>query len=170
MYSYTSLDTVMINPVRQGSKRDNMESFWLAETLKYFWLLFAEDEYFGPVGIGGKSLGLENVVINTEAHFFPRFETNNVLKTGWSRTNIKWRKQYEVVEDAMVGKAVVGSDATGLGAVSDIPATGVSADDPQKGRIEELVAKKLKSEGVNVVSVEVVRATDVSGDDMQIQA
>ena len=75
--------------------KDNMESFWLvclslivgypmricvdqtlqAETLKYFYLLFS------PVDL----LPLENIVINTEAHIFPRFKLARGLKTGWER-------------------------------------------------------------------------------------
>ncbi|KAK3642088.1 hypothetical protein LTR56_010959 [Elasticomyces elasticus] len=42
--------------------KDTMESFWLAETLKYFWLLFEDSE----VG------SLDEWVLNTEAHFFRR--------------------------------------------------------------------------------------------------
>lgn len=42
-------------------KIDNMESFWLAETLKYLWLLFDDS---------GK-LPLDQIVFNTEAHPFP---------------------------------------------------------------------------------------------------
>jgi mannosyl-oligosaccharide alpha-1,2-mannosidase len=41
-------------------KEDNMESFWLAETLKYFYLVFSEP------GV----LGLDEWVFNTEAHPF----------------------------------------------------------------------------------------------------
>lgn len=41
---------------------DSMESFWTAETLKYFWLLFAEPEV----------VSLDNWVLNTEAHPFRR--------------------------------------------------------------------------------------------------
>ncbi|CAL8463954.1 g3489 [Coccomyxa elongata] len=37
---------------------DKMESFWLAETLKYFWLLFGKPEM----------LALDKYVLNTEAH------------------------------------------------------------------------------------------------------
>jgi len=40
------------------NKKDKMESFWLAETLKYLYLLFAEDEL----------LDLNQWVFNTEAH------------------------------------------------------------------------------------------------------
>ncbi len=55
--------------------RDNMESFWLAETLKYFYLLFSPPDL----------LPLQTIVINTEAHIFPRFELTRGLKTGWER-------------------------------------------------------------------------------------
>ena len=42
--------------------RDEMESFWLAETLKYFYLLFAEESL----------VSLDEWVLNTEAHPFRR--------------------------------------------------------------------------------------------------
>jgi mannosyl-oligosaccharide alpha-1,2-mannosidase len=41
---------------------DNMESFWLAETLKYFYLLFAPPDV----------VSLDEWVFNTEAHPFKR--------------------------------------------------------------------------------------------------
>lgn len=41
---------------------DSMESFWLAETLKYFYLLFEDEEL----------LSLDEWVLNTEAHPFRR--------------------------------------------------------------------------------------------------
>ena len=37
---------------------DSMESFWLAETLKYAWLLFEEEDKWS----------LDEWVLNTEAH------------------------------------------------------------------------------------------------------
>ncbi|TKA65649.1 hypothetical protein B0A49_04684 [Cryomyces minteri] len=69
---FTSIDDVTVIPT---SKRDNMESFWLAETLKYFYLLF------GPTDI----LPLTDIVLNTEAHPFPRFELGKLFSTGWQR-------------------------------------------------------------------------------------
>ncbi|KAI9746814.1 MAG: mannosyl-oligosaccharide alpha-1,2-mannosidase, partial [Candelina submexicana] len=69
---FTSLDNVNELPPRQ---RDNMESFWLAETLKYFYLLFSPNDL----------LPLDHVVINTEAHIFPRFELGKLFSTGWER-------------------------------------------------------------------------------------
>lgn len=41
---------------------DSEESFWLAETLKYFYLLFSEEDV----------LSLDEWVLNTEAHAFRR--------------------------------------------------------------------------------------------------
>lgn len=46
-----------------------------AETLKYFFLLFSEDNI----------LPLTDVVFNTEAHPFPKFEMGKLFKTGWER-------------------------------------------------------------------------------------
>jgi mannosyl-oligosaccharide alpha-1,2-mannosidase len=77
VYAYTSLDTVMENPVKERKRRDNMESFWLAETLKYFYLLFSADDFFP----------LDQVVFNTEAHPLPKFDISGskVFATGWER-------------------------------------------------------------------------------------
>ena len=44
------------------NRMDKMESFWLAETLKYFYLLQEDDER--------PSLPLDRYVFNTEAHPF----------------------------------------------------------------------------------------------------
>ncbi|KAF3764939.1 family 47 glycoside hydrolase [Cryphonectria parasitica EP155] len=69
---FTSLSNAnQVPPVR----RDNMESFWLAETLKYFYLLFSPDDF----------LPLDKVVINTEAHPLPRFDMGPLFSTGWKR-------------------------------------------------------------------------------------
>ena len=53
-------DVTSTNP--RGAHLDSMESFWLAETLKYFWLCFAEWE----------AVSLDEWVLNTEAHPFRR--------------------------------------------------------------------------------------------------
>ena len=42
--------------------RDEMESFWIAETLKYYYLLFSEPDV----------ISLDEWVLNTEAHPFRR--------------------------------------------------------------------------------------------------
>ncbi|CCH44409.1 mannosyl-oligosaccharide alpha-1,2-mannosidase [Wickerhamomyces ciferrii] len=70
--AFTSLSDVTTVPPKL---RDNMESFWIAETLKYLYLLF-DDENLIPL--------TENV-FNTEGHPFPRFDPNPLFKTGWSR-------------------------------------------------------------------------------------
>lgn len=69
---FSSIDNVDHIP---ASFRDNMESFWLAETLKYFYLLFGREDV----------LPLDKVVFNTEAHPFPVFEMGRLFKTGWKR-------------------------------------------------------------------------------------
>ncbi|KAJ5670283.1 Mannosyl-oligosaccharide 1-2-alpha-mannosidase [Penicillium maclennaniae] len=69
---FTSLEDALTIPAK---KRDNMESFWMAETLKYFYLLFSDREF----------ISLEEHVFNTEAHPFPRFKPTGDLKTGWVR-------------------------------------------------------------------------------------
>lgn len=57
-------------------KSDNIESFWLAETLKYLYLLFEDD------------VDLTKLVFNTEAHPFPSLDPERLreldLHTGWS--------------------------------------------------------------------------------------
>lgn len=58
-YGHSSIRDV----TAQTSKHaDEMESFWLAETLKYAWLLFEEEDKWS----------LDDWVFNTEAHLFRR--------------------------------------------------------------------------------------------------
>lgn len=58
---YTSISDVT-NPYNT-KPRDKMESFFLAETLKYFYLLFEDDN--------SPNFDLRKWVINTEAHMLP---------------------------------------------------------------------------------------------------
>jgi len=58
---YTSMHNVFQDPSSLTSK-DKMESFFLAETLKYLFLLFSDDHNF---------MSLKEYVFNTEAHPFP---------------------------------------------------------------------------------------------------
>jgi mannosyl-oligosaccharide alpha-1,2-mannosidase len=51
-------DCTVPNP----KKVDRMESFWMAETLKYFYLIFSEPDL----------ISLDEYVLNTEAHPFKR--------------------------------------------------------------------------------------------------
>ncbi|KAI1761615.1 glycoside hydrolase family 47 protein [Hypoxylon sp. FL1150] len=68
---YTSVNDVNAIPPPQ---RDNMESFWLAETLKYLYLLFSPNNF----------ILLNEVVFNTEAHILPVINMGK-WQTGWSR-------------------------------------------------------------------------------------
>ncbi|KAG0676001.1 mannosyl-oligosaccharide alpha-1,2-mannosidase [Pichia californica] len=82
---YTTLKDCTIDP---PIKSDNMESFWLAETLKYLYLLFDDKTGTGQGGIlkTGKldKWDLRNTVFNTEAHPLPKFDKNNFGKE-WLR-------------------------------------------------------------------------------------
>lgn len=57
---YTSIGNVATGPV-QRLYREEMESFFIAETLKYLFLLFSDNSV----------LPLDEIVFNTEAHPFP---------------------------------------------------------------------------------------------------
>ncbi|KAL8853169.1 MAG: hypothetical protein Q9221_002051 [Calogaya cf. arnoldii] len=63
-YTRTDIANAAIDDVTAETpgKDDRMESFWLAETLKYFYAIFAEPEVFN----------LDRYVLNTEAHPFKR--------------------------------------------------------------------------------------------------
>ncbi|VEU24057.1 DEKNAAC105145 [Brettanomyces naardenensis] len=81
---YTSLGDVTVNPPKL---RDNMESFWLTETLKYLYLLFDDEE--------NPKWDLNRIVLNTEAHPLPRFEMGSEFKTGWKRGGEQQKKTVE---------------------------------------------------------------------------
>lgn len=68
---YASVDNVRRIP---PPLRDNMESFWLSETLKYLYLLFEDEEL----------LPLDEIVFNTEAHPFPKIPLDDF--SSWART------------------------------------------------------------------------------------
>jgi mannosyl-oligosaccharide alpha-1,2-mannosidase len=59
-YANAAIRNVMKGDRAEVEKVDEMESFWLAETLKYFWLVFAEP------GV----MSLDDWVFSTEAHAF----------------------------------------------------------------------------------------------------
>lgn len=54
--------------IRQGNVEDKMESFWTAETLKYFYLIFSRPDM----------MSLDDWVFNTEAHPFRRPKASTV--------------------------------------------------------------------------------------------
>lgn len=61
-YGFTSIKSVL-NP-HDTQPTDKMESFFLAETLKYFYLLFSDKAIFD----------LKSVVFNSEAHPLPVYD------------------------------------------------------------------------------------------------
>jgi mannosyl-oligosaccharide alpha-1,2-mannosidase len=56
-FGNAAIGNVMETPVKTY---DSMESFWLAETLKYFYLIFTDPD----------EISLDEFVLNTEAHPF----------------------------------------------------------------------------------------------------
>lgn len=62
---YTSISNVMASRPELVNRRDKMETFYLAETLKYLYLLFSDDPDLMP---------LDKWVFNTEAHPLPVYE------------------------------------------------------------------------------------------------
>jgi hypothetical protein len=132
---YTSINDVNSVPT---SARDNMESFWLAETLKYFYLLFGDDEV----------LPLDKVVFNTEAHAFPNFELGKLFKTGWER---KKRDSNGQIVEAKTNDAVVRDAVTG-----DVKKEDVKKEEVEK-KEEEVKVQKIKTvtvEGAKTLAVE----------------
>ena len=57
---YANAAVMDVNVLGGGKKEDYMESFWMAETLKYFYLCFADTDL----------ISLDEFVLNTEAHPF----------------------------------------------------------------------------------------------------
>lgn len=66
---YTSLSDVRVLP--HPPTRDHMETFFLGETLKYFYLLFDDSRQLLP---------LDQWVFNTEAHPLPILHLNETVK------------------------------------------------------------------------------------------
>lgn len=59
---YGNAAVTNINDVEKIQQQDSMESFWMAETLKYFYLIFSPPDL----------ISLDDYVFNTEAHPFRR--------------------------------------------------------------------------------------------------
>ncbi|KAF5355355.1 hypothetical protein D9758_006099 [Tetrapyrgos nigripes] len=70
-YGYASLRTTEVVP---PSKEDDMPSYFLAETLKYLYLMFTNED----------PISLDKWVFNTEAHPFPVFEWTEEEKERFS--------------------------------------------------------------------------------------
>ncbi|CAG8567733.1 11542_t:CDS:2 [Ambispora gerdemannii] len=72
---YTEIEDVTVIPPKT---RNSMPTFWLAETLKYLYLLFEDPDT--------DLLSLDKYVFNTEAHPFPIFVPSKEIRgEGWSR-------------------------------------------------------------------------------------
>lgn len=103
---FTSLDDVTQIPPKQ---RDNMESFWLAETLKYLYLLFDDSEK--------ELFPLDKVVFNTEAHPFPNFDMDPLFTTGWFRAKVvasgrsKPAKKLDEVAEEIIEKEKIAGES-----------------------------------------------------------
>ncbi|KAF2427666.1 seven-hairpin glycosidase [Tothia fuscella] len=65
---------------------DSMESFWLAETLKYAWLIMEDDELWS----------LDDWVMNTEAHFLRRGDSK------WKGNEVQKKKKAKANEESKV--------------------------------------------------------------------
>ncbi|CCG85113.1 protein of unknown function, partial [Taphrina deformans PYCC 5710] len=91
---YTSIEDVMSD---RPQARDNMESFWLAETLKYLFLTFADER-------DEKALGLDEIVFNTEAHIFPILSQEDRVHR---ETLQPWQRMQGKVESKIANDAKV---------------------------------------------------------------
>ncbi|KAM0333411.1 hypothetical protein ACHAQA_002072 [Verticillium albo-atrum] len=60
--AYSAIRSVNVAEGLDTDKMDSMESFWFSETLKYFYLIFSDDDV----------VSLDEWVLNTEAHPFRR--------------------------------------------------------------------------------------------------
>ncbi|TEA14893.1 Mannosyl-oligosaccharide 1,2-alpha-mannosidase MNS2 [Colletotrichum sidae] len=77
--AYSAVSNVNVASAEATTKTDSMESFWFAETLKYFYLIFSPPDV----------ISLDDWVLNTEAHPFKRPK-----KTHSVETEAELRKQH----------------------------------------------------------------------------
>lgn len=78
--AYASIENVMIKNGKPLKQEDSMESFWTAETLKYYYLLFSDPEV----------VSLDDYVLNTEAHPLRRPTSGGRWARKGSKTQPKW--------------------------------------------------------------------------------
>ncbi|VDB96332.1 Bgt-1287 [Blumeria graminis f. sp. tritici] len=84
-----ALRNVMVDPdTIDDEKIDSMESFWLAETLKYFYLCFED----------WNVLSLDEWVFNTEAHPFQRPKNRNSMQNVAKPDAITIRRNFGMIE------------------------------------------------------------------------
>lgn len=143
---YTSLKNVFASTDKR-KYADNMESFWLAETLKYLYLLFSDEDM--PGGEQWKKWNMNNVVFNTEAHPLPRLD------------GVKFRSEW-------IPKAKQGNKTEQKVAAKPIPET--EADnreepaDSNLKHIDETIASDLKPNTDSKLSPSKPKAEPPSGE------
>lgn len=150
--AYTSLKDVTSTPPKQ---MDNMESFWLSETLKYFYLLFEDDDSVLP---------LDQVVFSTEAHPMPVFDKGR-FKTGWSRAHHEKSNAQEAHPKAQQAQAQEAHPKAqeNAGAHQDKPKVlenAPAAEKPAKPAIEQL--KEIKDELESEVKQQAQHDSDIA--------
>ncbi|KAJ9083519.1 hypothetical protein DSO57_1033961 [Entomophthora muscae] len=105
-HGYVALsDATVIPPVQRGK----METFFLAETLKYFYLLFSADDF----------LHLDKVVFNTEAHPLPRFTPRKSFlihhsPAQGSIVSLVWQKFLKLLANITANKTPPSEDSVKL--------------------------------------------------------
>lgn len=129
--TYTSLKDVTKVP---PTYIDNMESFWLAETLKYLYLLFDDDN----------KVPLTDYVFNTEAHPFPKFDMAPLFKTGWSRGLRDER--LENLYKPSVGSDAIPEEVANLGAQPKIDKKNPPKAAPVAKKVDEELTEEIKKD------------------------
>ncbi|TID17673.1 hypothetical protein CANINC_003942 [Pichia inconspicua] len=129
---------------------DNMESFWLAETLKYLYLLFDDDKGSTKSGLQNDEVdkwNLKNIVFNTEAHPLPKFDGSQFIK--------KWIKGVGPVGNSAPAKKKVENiakeevDSVNPDDVVDTQAK-VTENEKKKDGINKMVSGRNSGLDVNV--------------------
>lgn len=113
--------------------KDNTESFWWAETLKYLYLLFDDEN----------KITLTEYVFNTEAHPLPKFNTNEHLKTGWRR-KIDENKEPQMMEPKVAIDKNHPPEAQPVDKSAEQEAKEALEENPELGKEEDKKEKKKK--------------------------
>lgn len=121
-FSRTSCGWAAVKDVRTGSQEDRMDSFVLAETFKYLFLLFADESDL--------VLNLDNFIFTTEAHLFPLSLAVTSVNLNSNETNQLNSTTDGKVEQANVTKKKVASASNTIGSL--LEADGDDADAPLK--------------------------------------
>ncbi len=88
-----------------------MESFWLAETLKYFYLLFVDDPDVIP---------LDKYVFNTEAHPLPIWGTEPDLEAQKRMKHLRERMDKIKAEGAAAAREDAEEETTAAGRAAGV--------------------------------------------------